>query len=134
MANITVYGADWCGDTRFLLQSLRKNETQFKYVNIDNDRTGEAKVIEANGGKRKIPVVEIGTRLLVNPTAEEVSDAAAGDDPERVGSRRDPEERPVEDRRELREKMLDKTLADSFPTSDPPSSIPDPETDDSFAA
>ncbi|PSH05675.1 MAG: hypothetical protein CXZ00_00575 [Acidobacteria bacterium] len=31
-----------------------------------------------------------------------------------------------------REKALDKTLADSFPTSDPPSSIPDPE--DSNAA
>jgi len=30
--------------------------------------------------------------------------------------------------------MLDKTLADSFPTSDPPSTIPDPEEDDSFAA
>jgi gas vesicle protein len=29
-----------------------------------------------------------------------------------------------------REKMLDKTLADSFPSSDPPSSIPDPLPDD----
>jgi hypothetical protein len=26
----------------------------------------------------------------------------------------------------LREEMLDKTLADSYPASDPPSSIPDP--------
>jgi hypothetical protein len=33
-----------------------------------------------------------------------------------------------------REKALDKTLADSFPTSDPPSSIPNPATDDSNAA
>ncbi len=29
--------------------------------------------------------------------------------------------------------MFDKTLADSFPTSDPPSTIPDP-AEDSFAA
>jgi hypothetical protein len=29
---------------------------------------------------------------------------------------------------------LDKTLADSFPTSDPPSSIPNPSEDDSEAA
>ncbi len=58
------------------------------------------------------------------------------DECENVGSRRDPEERPVsaEDKQELREKMLDKTLADSFPTSDPPSSIPDPSEDDSYAA
>jgi hypothetical protein len=45
--------------------------------------------------------------------------------------RRDPEDRPVEptDREGVREKMLDKTVADSFPASDPPSSIPDPEAD-----
>ena len=55
---------------------------------------------------------------------------------EEPGSRRDPEERSVNQhsKKELREKMLDKTLADSFPTSDPPSTIPDPEEDDSLAA
>ena len=54
---------------------------------------------------------------------------------EERGSRRDPEERSIdqEDETATREKMLDKTLADSFPTSDPPSSIPDPGTDDSLA-
>lgn len=31
-----------------------------------------------------------------------------------------------------RERMLDKTLADSFPASDPPSSIPDPCAEDSM--
>ena len=61
--------------------------------------------------------------------------ATQGTDHEEPGSRRDPEERPVnqQDKEEVREKMLDKTLADSFPTSDPPSSIPDPTEDDSFA-
>jgi hypothetical protein len=47
-------------------------------------------------------------------------------EPEHVGSRRDPEEREARLHHEVREKTLDKTLADSFPTSDPPSSIPDP--------
>lgn len=47
---------------------------------------------------------------------------------------RDPEDRPVRDEEELKEKMEDKTVADSFPASDPPSSIPDPSTEDSFAA
>jgi hypothetical protein len=51
------------------------------------------------------------------------------------GQRRDPEDRSTgKQPHEVRDKMLDKTLADSFPTSDPPSSIPDPEEDDSFAA
>lgn len=50
----------------------------------------------------------------------------AGEDP---AIPRDPEDRPVpaDDEHARREKSLDKTLADSFPTSDPPSSIPDPE-------
>ena len=46
---------------------------------------------------------------------------------------RDPEDRIV-DRADLdakREKMFDKTLADSFPAGDPPSSLPDP-SEDSF--
>jgi hypothetical protein len=36
-----------------------------------------------------------------------------------------------DDMEAMREKTLDKTLADSFPASDPPSSIPDP-SEDSF--
>jgi hypothetical protein len=36
-------------------------------------------------------------------------------------------------RRAVRERGLDKTIEDSFPTSDPPSSIPDPEVDDEAA-
>ena len=48
---------------------------------------------------------------------------------------RDPEARVVDECNpaQVREKMQDKTDADSFPASDPPSSIPDPVCD-SFAA
>ena len=55
-------------------------------------------------------------------------------------SGRDPEERPQtqgeagDERRRRKEEALDKTLADSFPTSDPPSSIPDPGEEDPYAA
>src|SRR5579864_4249648 len=50
---------------------------------------------------------------------------------QRKNVKRDSQDRddPVE--HALRERMLDKTLEDSFPTSDPPSSIPDPAGDDS---
>ena len=48
---------------------------------------------------------------------------------------RDPEDRLVDaaDWDGKREKMFDKTIADSFPASDPPSSLPDPQ-EDSFDA
>ncbi len=44
---------------------------------------------------------------------------------------RDPEDRyvPSRDEAAVREKMLDKTLADSYPASDPPSSLPNPSVD-----
>jgi hypothetical protein len=47
--------------------------------------------------------------------------------------RRDPEDRLVDraDHAGRREKMFDKTMADSFPASDPPSTLPDP-SEDSF--
>jgi hypothetical protein len=48
---------------------------------------------------------------------------------------RDPEDREIDERNpvEKKEKMMDKTVADTFPASDPPSSLPDPD-EDSFAA
>ena len=47
---------------------------------------------------------------------------------------RDPEDRVVNpaNAKAKREKMLDKTIADSFPASDAPSSIPNP-SEDSFS-
>jgi hypothetical protein len=48
---------------------------------------------------------------------------------------RDPEDREIDEcnQTEKKDKMMDKTVADTFPASDPPSSIPDPD-EDSFAA
>ena len=55
--------------------------------------------------------------------------------PDKSNRPRDPEDRPISsgDEQSQREKMHDKTLADSFPTSDPPSTIPDPAEDESAA-
>jgi hypothetical protein len=48
---------------------------------------------------------------------------------------RDPEDRTIDESsvEERKDKMMDKTVADTFPASDPPSSLPDPD-EDSFAA
>ncbi len=48
---------------------------------------------------------------------------------------RDPEDRLIDETSltEKKDKMMDKTVADTFPASDPPSSLPDPD-EDSFAA
>jgi hypothetical protein len=50
---------------------------------------------------------------------------------ENVARLRDPELRVIDEscRPERKEKMMDKTIADSFPASDPPWSLPDPGED-----
>ena len=76
---ITVYGADWCGDTRRTLRHLDSSGVDYKYIDIDEDKAGESKVIEFNKGKRRIPLVEIasenGTQSLSVPTDIELKSA-----------------------------------------------------------
>jgi hypothetical protein len=49
---------------------------------------------------------------------------------------RDPAARPVdqEGERAKRDRMLDKTLEDSYPASDPPSTIPNPDPEEDSEA
>lgn len=78
-SRITIYGADWCGDTVRAKRHLDSKGVRYDYVDIDEDKDGEAKVIEFNKGKRRIPLVEIssdsGTRSLSVPSASELDEA-----------------------------------------------------------
>ena len=58
---IKVYGADWCGDTVRTKRHLDRSGVKYDFIDIDSDTEGEKKVIEFNKGKRRIPMVEIGT-------------------------------------------------------------------------
>jgi len=77
---ITVYGADWCGDTHRTLKQLDKLGRNYDYVDIDQDKKGEKKVIDFNQGKRRIPLVEIASDTgdpaqLSVPSATELDQA-----------------------------------------------------------
>ena len=77
---VTVYGADWCGDTRRTLRDLDRAGVGYDYVDIEEDADAEKKVIEFNRGKRRIPLVEIASddgepvRLSV-PNGSELAEA-----------------------------------------------------------
>lgn len=79
-SQITVYGADWCGDTVRTLRHLDQKGVEYDYVDVDENSDGEKKVIEFNKGKRRIPLVEIAsdsgepTRLSV-PSERELDGA-----------------------------------------------------------
>jgi glutaredoxin len=79
MAEITVYGADWCGDTRRALRHLDQKGLKYDYIDVDQDEAGEKKVIEFNKGKRRIPLVEIATeggmKQLSVPSGSEIDEA-----------------------------------------------------------
>jgi mycoredoxin len=57
MAEITMYGADWCGDCRRSKRFLDSNSVPYNYIDVETDTTASEKVIEINGGMRSIPVI-----------------------------------------------------------------------------
>ena len=69
---ITMYGADWCGDCRRSERLLNELNVEYTKIDTDADVTAADKVIEINGGMRSIPVILFsdGTHLT------EPSDAA----------------------------------------------------------
>ena len=76
---VTVYGADWCGDTRATKRHLDKAGVGYEFVDVDEDSAGEQKVLEFSKGRRRIPLVEIatetGTKALAVPSESELRDA-----------------------------------------------------------
>jgi len=65
MAEITMYGAEWCGDCRRSKRFLDSNSVAYNYIDVETDTSASDKVIEINGGMRSIPVIVFpdGTHL-----------------------------------------------------------------------
>ena len=64
-AQITMYGAEWCGDCRRSKRFLDSNSVAYNYIDVETDTSASEKVIEINGGMRSIPVIVFpdGTHL-----------------------------------------------------------------------
>jgi len=57
MSEITMYGAEWCGDCRRSKKFLDANNVKYNYIDVEADVSASDKVIEINGGQRSIPVI-----------------------------------------------------------------------------
>jgi len=57
MSDITMYGAEWCGDCRRSKRFLDANNVKYNYIDVEADAAASNKVIEINGGQRSIPVI-----------------------------------------------------------------------------
>jgi glutaredoxin len=64
MAEITVYGSNWCGDCRRAKRFLQDRGIAFHEVNIEDSPEAAALVMKVNDGRRKIPTIETEGRYF----------------------------------------------------------------------
>jgi hypothetical protein len=74
---ITVYGADWCEDTRRSLRHLRRLHVPHQYLNIDEDLDALERAKALNAGRRRTPTIDLGMggTALVEPSNDTLTGA-----------------------------------------------------------
>ena len=74
---ITVYGADWCEDTRRSQRLLRRLHVPYHYLNIDEDLDALDCAKALNQGERRTPTIDLGLggAALVEPDNETLTAA-----------------------------------------------------------
>ena len=73
-SNITVYGANWCGDCRRAKKFLGEQRIHYNWVDIEQHPEAQKTVEDYNDGKRIIPTIvfEDGS-ILVEPSNAELA-------------------------------------------------------------
>lgn len=71
---ILFYGTNWCPSSRRARAFLEKNDVDYHFINIDDDKKGETFVKKTNNGLKSIPTIVFtdGT-ILVEPSNKELS-------------------------------------------------------------
>jgi glutaredoxin len=72
---VTVYGADWCGDTQRTRRHLDSLGVAYQYVNVEEDQQASAWVKQQNDGKERKPTVKIRQQVLAEPSDPELEQA-----------------------------------------------------------
>jgi len=75
MNTIKVYGANWCHDTVRTREQLDDLGVKYEYINVEKDPAANQWITEQNNGKRKTPTVDVGGKILIEPTNAEMEDA-----------------------------------------------------------
>ncbi len=65
---VTVYGCDWCSDTARALEVLQSLNVQPCYIDIERTLRDLTTLVQASDGQRGWPLLEIGGRLLLQPS------------------------------------------------------------------
>ena len=75
MDKVTVYGADWCGDTKRTLRHLDNLGVVYDYIDVEQDERASSWVKQQNDGKERKPTVKLGQQVLSTPTDQELESA-----------------------------------------------------------
>jgi mycoredoxin len=71
---IIIYGAEWCFDCRRARRFLDQQQVIYKWVNIDEDLTGEQFVLKVNKGMRSVPTIVFPDgSILVEPSNNQLA-------------------------------------------------------------
>ena len=69
---IIVYTTSWCGDCHRLARQLKDRQLDFEERDIERSPEDYRVMMGHTGGKRVIPTVDIGGKILVNPRFSQV--------------------------------------------------------------
>ncbi len=72
MPPVTIYSTTWCGHCRRLKRQLDDAGIGYEEIDIDEHEHFADRIVAATGGYRTVPTLQIGDRLLVNPTVPQV--------------------------------------------------------------
>lgn len=74
-AGVTMYGADWCGDTRRSKALLERLDVPYAFVDVDEDTAASAWVAEQNDGTQRIPTITFAgsDTILIEPSDAELT-------------------------------------------------------------
>jgi mycoredoxin len=75
---VTMYATEWCGHCRRLKRQLGEAGIAYEEIDIDVERHFGDRIVAHTGGYRTVPTIEVGGKLLVNPTVDQVRSALNG--------------------------------------------------------
>ena len=74
-ANIVMYSTTWCPDCHRAKRYFQQWGIEYSEVNIEKTPGAAEKVMGWANGKRVVPTITIGDRVLVNPKAPVLAEA-----------------------------------------------------------
>ncbi|MDA8103543.1 MAG: FAD-dependent oxidoreductase [Nitrospiraceae bacterium] len=71
---VRILGANWCPDCKRAKQFLADQRVPYRYIDVEQDQAAHHEVMERNGGKLIIPVIEFPDgSILIEPDNSEIA-------------------------------------------------------------